>query len=203
MNLSPFTKDFRGQEQFQWVLTDFFSAVDSLLTSAACILFIIQKHGFKKKHFPVFLSFQLCDSGNFIKKKTVRFFTDRICYFHFSWCFYFVFYFLVYLIIIEQFTQIIIILKNFNFEITYLLLIYTRLEAVKKYFRLCNGPNKKYRKNYRKKKSFKTYLTLVLVRCQAQKKYFRPHNRTNKENRKIFQKNKKSKFEKRRKVVLF
>ena len=35
MNLSPFTKDFRGQEQLQWVLTDFFSAVDSLLTSAA------------------------------------------------------------------------------------------------------------------------------------------------------------------------
>ena len=54
-----------------------------------------------------------------------------------------------------------------------------------------------------KKKSFKTYLTLVLMRCEAQKKYFRPYNRTNKENRKIFQKNKKSKFEKRRKVVLF
>lgn len=106
-------------------------------------------------------------------------------------------------LIIEQFTKILLILKNLNFEITYLRLIYTRLEAVKKYFRLCNGPNKKYRKNYRKKKSFKTYLTLVLMRCEAQKKYFRPYNRTNKENRKIFQKNKKSKFEKRRKVVLF
>ena len=126
MNLSPFTKDFRGQEQFQWVLTDFFSAVDSLPTSAACILFIIQKHGFNKRHFPVFLSFQLCDKENFIKN--FRRFFHRICYFHFSWCFYFMFYFLMYLLgaervhknlIIEQFTKILLILKNLNFEITY------------------------------------------------------------------------------------
>ena len=106
-------------------------------------------------------------------------------------------------LIIEQFTKILLILKDLNFEITYPTVNLHAFRSRKKYFRLCNGPNKKYRKNYRKKKSFKTYLTLVLMRCEAQKKYFRPYNRTFKENRKIFQKNKKSKFEKRRKVVLF
>ena len=106
-------------------------------------------------------------------------------------------------LIIEQFTKILLILKDLNFEITYLRLIYTRLEAVKNIFNLVMDQTKNIEKIIEKKKSFKTYLTLVLMRCEAQKEYFRPYNRTNKENRKIFQKNKKSKFEKRRKVVLF
>ena len=56
-----------------------------------------------------------------------------------------------------------IILKNFKFEITYLRLIYSRLEAVKKYFPPCNGSNNENRKNCPKKKFFKIEIKLPYV----------------------------------------
>ena len=54
-------------------------------------------------------------------------------------------------LIIEQSTEILIILKNLNFEITYLRLIYTRLEAVKNIFDFVMDQTKNIEKIIEKK----------------------------------------------------
>ena len=150
MNLSPFTKDFRGQEQLQWVLTDFFSAVDSLLASAVYNYYILwtgkvfsepkqlhsaiscmKKTGFCKSFHCLLSIFSM------ILIFCLLFFIHKNCpgVFIGCWMSRKTFFDLI----TEQIKKLQIILKNFKFEITYLRLIYSRLEAIKKYFPPCNG----------------------------------------------------------------
>ena len=150
MNLSPFTKDFRGQEQLQWVLTDFFSAVDSLLASTVTInIYYGMKRSFQspnncivqiscRKKTVFCMSFHcLLSIFSMILLFCLLFFIPKSCPVVFIGCWMSRKTFFD--LITERIKKLQIILKNFKFEITYLRLIYSRLEAIKKYFPPCNG----------------------------------------------------------------